>query len=85
MVLPSEGWLARWLGRFPAAFSFISPNVCLMTHAQSATLRDKWKRRGDSAHCHHPNLELESYDDGYVTGQYHCLVYGESVINALNR
>jgi hypothetical protein len=85
MFLPIEGWLARSLGHFPAAFSFISLNVCLMTHAQLVALRDKWQLRGDSVKCHHPNLELESHDDGYVTGQYHCLACGESVIKALNR
>jgi hypothetical protein len=48
-----------------------------MPKEQAAAVRAKWKQRVDSIPCTHLNQELEHSDNGYVTGNYHCMVCGE--------
>ena len=50
-----------------------------MTMTQAAELRVKWKMRVDPPPCEHLNLELERSDNGYLTGNYNCIVCGEAV------
>ena len=52
-----------------------------MTTAQGAALRVKWKQQPSSAQCEHMTLELEWSEGGYRTGNYNCIVCGESVVN----
>jgi hypothetical protein len=52
----------------------------VMTRSQAAELRAKWKERVDPTTCEHLNQKLESSDDGYLTGNYHCIACGESVV-----
>lgn len=54
-----------------------------MTKTEAKALRDKWKLRVDPLACKHPILELESHEGVYLTGTYHCLYCGESIINTL--
>jgi hypothetical protein len=49
-----------------------------MTKTQAAKLRAKETASG-SLPCQHLNVELESSDDGYLTGNYNCTICGESV------
>jgi len=49
-----------------------------MTETQAASLRVKWAARGDRP-CQHLNLELEHNNDGYLKGDYHCTICGESI------
>jgi hypothetical protein len=51
-----------------------------MTMTQVAELRVKWKQRVGPPPCHHLDLELEWNDSGYLTGNHHCTVCGESVV-----
>ena len=55
-----------------------------MTTAQAAELRVKWNLRVDPPQCEHLNLELEWSDNGYVTGNYNCILCGESVTHKRN-
>ena len=50
-----------------------------MTTTQAAELRVKWNLRVDPPKCEHLNLELEWSDNGYLTGNYNCIVCGASV------
>lgn len=51
-----------------------------MTMNQAAALRVRWKERADlSTDCEHLNLELEWNDLGHSTGNYICILCGESV------
>jgi hypothetical protein len=50
-----------------------------MTILQAAALRVKWKQRADPSECKHLVLELEWDDLGHSTGNYFCIVCGESV------
>ena len=49
-----------------------------MTKAEAAALRAKWKERVDPTSCQHHDLTLE-IENGYFTGDYSCIVCGESV------
>jgi hypothetical protein len=49
----------------------------MMTATQAAELRVKWKQRVKPSPCEHLNLELERSDNGYLTGNYTCIVCGE--------
>jgi hypothetical protein len=48
-----------------------------MTTSQAAELRVKWQQREHPPKCEHLNLELWS-DNGYLTGNYNCIVCGEA-------
>jgi hypothetical protein len=50
-----------------------------MTMNQAAAIRVNWKRRTDPLPCKHLNLELEWKDLGHSTGNYICILCGESV------
>lgn len=50
-----------------------------MTVHQGADLQMKWKQRVDRSPCTHPKLELEWNERGYLTGDYVCILCGESV------
>jgi hypothetical protein len=52
----------------------------VMTTVQAAALRTKWKQRADPQPCMHPTLELERNDSGSFTGNYHCIVCGQSIV-----
>jgi len=49
-----------------------------MTDGEAQILRDTWTKWGDAL-CRHKNLELESTEDGYLTGNYHCTECGARV------
>ena len=49
-----------------------------MTIKQGAELRKKWKERVNPPACEHLNLELERSDNGYLTGNYTCILCGEA-------
>ena len=50
-----------------------------MTMNQAAALRVKWKQRTDRVPWEHLNLELEWDELGHKTGNYVCILCGESV------
>jgi hypothetical protein len=50
-----------------------------MTINQGVDLQVKWKQRADRTACKHPRLELEWDEQGYLTGDYVCILCGESV------
>lgn len=50
-----------------------------MTTTQAAELRVKWKRQAQLPTCEHMTLELEWSEGGYKTGNYNCIICGESV------
>ncbi len=50
-----------------------------MTVTQAAELRVKWKQRVNPTPCDHLSLELERSDNGYLTGNYICIVCGTAV------
>lgn len=50
-----------------------------MTTAQAAMLRVKWKQLPDPSKCEHLTLELEWSEGGYRTGNYNCIVCGETI------
>ncbi len=50
-----------------------------MTMSQAAELRTKWMERENSPPCEHLNLKLEWNDNGYLTGNYNCIVCGRTV------
>jgi hypothetical protein len=56
----------------------------IVTTAQAAELRVKWNLRVDPEECEHLNLELEWSDNGYMTGNYNCILCGESVAQKPN-
>jgi hypothetical protein len=49
-----------------------------MTNTQAATLRVTGKQRVDPRPCEHLSLKLERDDSGFFTGNYQCIVCGES-------
>ena len=50
-----------------------------MTMNQAAARQVKWKQRLYRTPCEHLILELESNEQGYLTGNYVCNLCGESV------
>ena len=50
-----------------------------MTTNQAAELRKKWEQQANSPTCEHHDLELERSDNGYLTGNYNCVVCGKAV------
>ena len=56
-----------------------------MTTTQAAELRVKWKEHLNPPPCEHLNLELEWSEGGYRTGNYNCIVCGESVVKSSAR
>ena len=56
-----------------------------MTSSRAAVLRARWELRPDQQHCPHIALEMESNKTGYVTGQYICVVCGETLFVPLAR
>ncbi len=50
----------------------------LMTKAQAASLRVKWREEEDRP-CRHLHLELEHNNNDYLTDNYHCTACGELV------
>jgi hypothetical protein len=50
-----------------------------MTMNQAAAIRVTWKQQPDQSSCKHLNLELEWDDLGHLTGNYVCILCGESV------
>jgi len=56
-----------------------------VTTSQATELRVKWTQRVDAPPCEHLNLEREWSDNGYVTGNYKCIVCGEMVARKENR
>ena len=55
-----------------------------MTNSQAAKLREKWKQQGDPLACEHSYHEMERTDGGGdLTGNFHCIVCGESVTKLL--
>jgi hypothetical protein len=53
-----------------------------MTKTQAAELRAKTTTSAFPP-CEHPNLGLESSDDGYLTGDYHCIDSSETIAKKL--
>lgn len=51
-----------------------------MTTTQAAELRVKWKQQVQLPKCEHITLELEWSEGGYPTGNYNCIICGESVV-----
>jgi hypothetical protein len=49
-----------------------------MTTNQAAAIRMNWKEHSDQSPCKHLNLELEWDDLGHATGNYICILCGES-------
>lgn len=49
-----------------------------MTMERAAALRVKWKQRADRSPCEHLNRELEWDHLGHTTGNYVCILCGES-------
>ena len=50
-----------------------------MTINQGVDLQVKWRQRADRTVCKHPRMELEWDEQGYLTGDYVCILCGESV------
>ncbi|MGH7216548.1 MAG: hypothetical protein ACREIG_04870 [Nitrospiraceae bacterium] len=50
-----------------------------MTKAQATDLNAKWTQQDPPPLCEHLKVELESTEDGYVPGHYHCTTCGRSV------
>jgi hypothetical protein len=50
-----------------------------MTTDQATTIRRKWNQGGILQSCDHLNLELELNDLGDITGNYVCILCGQSV------
>ena len=50
-----------------------------MTHTQATALQAKWKRLPDPSLCEHLHQEMENRENGYLTGNYHCLLCGAIV------
>ena len=50
-----------------------------MTTTQAAELRVNLKQRVHNEKCEHLNLELEWSDNGYLIGNYNCIVRDEPV------
>jgi hypothetical protein len=50
-----------------------------MTQTQAAALQEQWKQLIDPPSCEHLNQQMEHSENGYLTGNYHCLVCGQSV------
>lgn len=55
-----------------------------MTVSQAVELRLKWKERVNFPPCEHLDLKLERTDNGYLTGNYNCIVCGEAVAQKRN-
>lgn len=53
-----------------------------MTKTHAAALQAKWKQLPDPPLCEHLDQEMEHSENGYLTGHYHCLVCGESVVHS---
>jgi hypothetical protein len=51
-----------------------------MTMNQAAAIRENWKQRAYRTPCTHLVLELESNEQGYLTGNYVCNLCGESLV-----
>jgi hypothetical protein len=54
-----------------------------MTEEEAKTLREKWQHKPDAAACRHQKLELESDEDEYFMGDYHCTDCGATVAKTL--
>ena len=50
-----------------------------MTTIQADELRSKWRRQVNPPPCEHQDLKLERTETGYLTGNYNCIVCGETV------
>ena len=50
-----------------------------MTTTQAAALRQKWNQRTNQD-CEHKMLELETSEQGYLTGNYNCVFCGAAVV-----
>ena len=50
-----------------------------MTSPQAAALRMKWQQRETHLSCDHVTVELELNELGDTTGNYICIICGESV------
>src|SRR5262245_23793872 len=48
----------------------------VITKTQAAALQTKWKQLPDPPLCEHRQQEMESSDNGYLTGNYRCLLCG---------
>jgi hypothetical protein len=54
-----------------------------MTFKQAAYIRARWKGQSVRETCRHLALELEFNDQGDSTGNYVCIVCGESAAQRL--
>ena len=54
-----------------------------MNMDQAAAIRRKWNQGGILQSCEHVNLESELNDLGDTTGNYVCILCGESVLHRL--
>ena len=50
----------------------------MMTLNEVAALQLKWKQRADRTACKHLRQELEWDEQGYLTGDYVCILCGKS-------
>ena len=50
-----------------------------MTWAQACALPKTTRQDVESLPCEHQHLKLEESDDGYLTGDYHCLACGNAM------
>jgi hypothetical protein len=51
----------------------------VMTRIETDAIRERWSQRFDAQVCDHLIQELESDDEGHVTGRYICIACGEHV------
>jgi hypothetical protein len=54
-----------------------------MTEEEANALRDKWQQQLDTVACRHQKLELESDEDEYFIGDYHCTDCGKPFAKSL--
>jgi hypothetical protein len=52
-----------------------------MTTRQAAQLRVNWKLQCNAYTCEHLNLEMESTNNGHLTGYHTCIVCGHRIAN----
>lgn len=55
----------------------------MLTKDQAAALQEKWKQKVDPPVCVHATIDLEVNDNGYLTGNHHCIDCGEMVVKKL--
>jgi hypothetical protein len=52
-----------------------------MTKFQAIALQTKWNEQVHAVPCDHTKQEMENTVTGYLTGRYHCVVCGLTIVH----